>query len=141
MGSVSDYIDCPRCKQYGCSSDFYYKTGEEYIFCENCGYSKSISIKNRSKPLNELKEEDWEIIENKNPYAAFRYKSKNSVAYGAGHINKEEDLNSILENIDLDDIEEFTISRFTNNKIIISDLKSIKRYIQLKKVLKNLEVN
>lgn len=37
MGSVIDYVECPQCK---CTaySDFYYKTGQEYIYCFSCGY-------------------------------------------------------------------------------------------------------
>ena len=34
MGSVIDYIECPNCKgEDAAVSDYYYKTGEEYIFC------------------------------------------------------------------------------------------------------------
>ena len=60
MGSVIDYIECPNCKQEA-YSDFYYKTGEEYINCRSCGYHRSATIVNRDKKLSELTEEDWEI--------------------------------------------------------------------------------
>ena len=53
MGSVLDFIECPNCK-HEASDDFYYKTGEEYIFCQNCGYHRSATIINRDKALNEL---------------------------------------------------------------------------------------
>jgi len=56
MGSVIDYIECPNCEQEA-YSDFYYKTGEEYVNCMNCGYHHSATIKNRDKKLNELKKE------------------------------------------------------------------------------------
>jgi uncharacterized Zn finger protein len=36
MGSVLDYIECPNCKLEA-MDDFYYKTGEEYVNCGNCG--------------------------------------------------------------------------------------------------------
>ena len=56
MGSVIDYIECPNCK---CEAydDFYYKTGEQYINCNNCGYHYSATIINRDKNLNELTDE------------------------------------------------------------------------------------
>ena len=57
MGSVIDHIECPNCKQEA-YSDFYYKTGEEYVNCNNCGYHRSATIVNRDKKLSELTEED-----------------------------------------------------------------------------------
>ena len=44
MGSVIDYIECPNCKQEA-FSDFYYKTGEDYINCGNCGYHYAQTLK------------------------------------------------------------------------------------------------
>ena len=44
MGSVIDYIECPNCKQEA-FSDFYYKTGEDYINCSNCGYHYAQTLK------------------------------------------------------------------------------------------------
>jgi Zn ribbon nucleic-acid-binding protein len=45
MGSVIDFIECPRCKSEDCFDDYYYKTGEEYISCPDCGYNRSSFIK------------------------------------------------------------------------------------------------
>ncbi len=73
MASVLDYIECPNCGQEA-FSDFYYKTGEEYVNCGNCGYHYSATIKDRTKSLNELDEDDFEIIELKDPYGAYRIK-------------------------------------------------------------------
>ncbi len=134
MGSVIDYIECPHCKNYGCFSDFYYKTGEEYIYCETCGYSKSITIINRDKLLTELTDEDWKIQENANPYASFRCRYKGGVAYNVGTINNKEELKDIAEQLN-DKVEELLISRVVNDKIISFDLK---RAIKLKKIVKNL---
>ena len=41
MGSVLDTIECPVCSSEA-SSDYYYKTGEEYIFCSHCGYKREM---------------------------------------------------------------------------------------------------
>ena len=49
MGSVIDYIECPRCGQPNCFNDYYYKTGEEFTNCPDCGYYVSIVIKDSSK--------------------------------------------------------------------------------------------
>lgn len=39
MGSVIDYsAKCPRCNQENAVDDYYYKTGEEYLRCTDCGY-------------------------------------------------------------------------------------------------------
>ncbi len=90
MGSVGDYIKCPNCKMEA-SSDFYYKTGEEYINCPHCGYHYSAIIKNREKLLNELTEDDWDILEHKTPYGYFRYKMAGEEAYTVGTLVTEED--------------------------------------------------
>ena len=61
MGSVLDFIECPNCK-HEASDDFYYKTGEEYVNCGNCGYHRSATIVNRDKKLSELTEEEVATI-------------------------------------------------------------------------------
>ena len=118
MGSVIDYIECPNC---GCEAydDFYYKTGEEYTNCNNCGYHRSATIKNRDKRLDELTDNDWEIVELKNPYGAYRIKHYDSVAYQCGSLSNEDELDNLKEWIDKEcnDIEYFSISRFVDGEI------------------------
>lgn len=42
--------------------DYYYKTGEEYINCGNCGYHYSATIKDTDKLLTELTQDDsWSV--------------------------------------------------------------------------------
>jgi len=38
MSSVSTLVECPHCKSPNCNEEFYYKTGELYILCMDCGY-------------------------------------------------------------------------------------------------------
>jgi hypothetical protein len=38
MGSTIDNITCPKCKYKEATTELYYKTGEEIIFCSRCGY-------------------------------------------------------------------------------------------------------
>ena len=118
MGSIIDYIECPNC-EHEASDDFYYKTGEEYINCGNCGYHYSATIINRDKNLNELTDSDWKIIELKSPFGAYRIKTYNSVATQCGSLEDEKQYNKLKKTIK-DDIEiEFcSVSRFINGKIV-----------------------
>jgi transcription elongation factor Elf1 len=43
MGSVIDNIECPNCN-HEAFSDFYYKTGEQYINCNNCGLARNYPL-------------------------------------------------------------------------------------------------
>ena len=46
MGSVTDFVDCPKCKKAGVyARDYYYKSGEEYCTCMHCGYTHNVSLK------------------------------------------------------------------------------------------------
>lgn len=118
MGSVIDYIECPNCKTEA-YSDYYYKTGEEYIICNNCGYHKSITIKNRNKKLTELTKDDWDISELTNPYGAYRIKHYDSVGYECGSLPDETAYNNIKEWVDkeVNDVEYFSVSRFVDGEI------------------------
>ena len=118
MGSVIDYIECPNCK-HEASDDFYYKTGEEYINCNNCGYHRSATIVNRDKKLSELTEDDWKVEELKTPYGAYRLKVYHSIATQCGSLENEEQYNELKKNIEADvEIEYCSVSRFIDNKIV-----------------------
>jgi len=122
MGSVIDYIECPKCQSEGCFSDFYYKTGEEYVNCGECGYSRSVTIKDesRGKKLNELAESDFDLNELANPWGAYRLKEIGNVGFTCGPLENKEQydelLKSVMENID--SVDEFTLSRHVNEKIV-----------------------
>jgi DNA-directed RNA polymerase subunit RPC12/RpoP len=121
MGSVIDYIDCPNC-EHEAYSDFYYKTGEEYINCQNCGYHYSATIKNRNKKLNELTESDWDVKELKAPYGAFKYKMCGDIGTSCGSLKTAEDAERFRIEMKLeyqDHVEFATISRFIDNEIEI----------------------
>jgi DNA-directed RNA polymerase subunit RPC12/RpoP len=117
MGSVIDYIECPHCGQEA-YDDFYYKTGEEYVNCQNCGYHYSATIINRDKLLTELTDEDWKINELKDPYGAYRIKIFESPATECGSLESEEQFIILLANIrEMDSVELFTVSRFVDGEI------------------------
>jgi len=124
MGSVIDYIECPNCKTEA-YSDFYYKTGEEYVNCNNCGYHYSATIKNRNKKLTELTESDWEISELKNPYGAYRYKMAGEVATACGSLETPEDADRFRAEMKLEyqeHVEFAQISRLIDGDIITEDV-------------------
>ena len=88
MGSVIDYIECPNCKQEA-FFDFYYKTGEEYLICNSCGFHHSQVFKRDSdgKLLTKDGSENYNfenlILETdtlENPYGSYRIKTYNSPA-------------------------------------------------------------
>ena len=117
MGSVIDYIECPNCKNEA-YDDFYYRTGEEYINCCNCGYHRSATIINRDKKLSELTEEDWKIVELKNPYGAYRIKSYSGVGHLVGSLKDKKQLIELKTDCENDvEVETLTVSRFVNGKI------------------------
>ena len=118
MGSVLDFIECPNCKTEA-YSDFYYKTGEEYVNCANCGYHYSATIINRDKLLNELTDADWEIKELKDPFGAYRIKEYDSLGYTCGTLPTEQEFITLKEEIESlkDTIEFFTISRYVGGNV------------------------
>lgn len=122
MGSVLQEIDCPRCGQEA-TSDFYYKTGEEYVHCQRCGYSYSATIINRDKKLSELTDEDWQIDELKEPYGFFKAKLTDELGWYCGSVETEEAFEAVKEQImKLDNVEYFVLSRFVDGAIIESIL-------------------
>jgi len=119
MGSVLDYIDCPNCG-HEAYDDFYYKTGEEYINCNNCGYHKRTTIINREKSLAELTEEDWEVVELKNPYGAYRFKVTGDIGSACGSVESEEAFEAVKKAVaEMEDVEYFSISRLIGDEIIL----------------------
>ena len=118
MGSVIDYIECPNCKQEA-FSDFYYKTGEEYVNCNSCGYHRSVTIINRDKKLSELTDQDWEVTELKNPFGAYKLKVYHSPARQCGSLENEDQYNELKQSIQEDvEIEFCSVSRFVDGEII-----------------------
>jgi Zn ribbon nucleic-acid-binding protein len=122
MGSVIDYIDCPNCEQEA-FSDFYYKTGEQYVNCNNCGYHYSATIKNRDKKLTELIEDDWEINELKNPFGSYKIKMYEGIGYTCGSLKNKKQLNELKKQCEQDNtIEYLQVSRFVDGQIKVEML-------------------
>jgi hypothetical protein len=122
MGSVIDYIECPKCKSEDCHSDFYYKTGEEYLSCGECGYRRYFTIKedSRDKKLNEMTQSDFELNELVNPWGAYRLKEIGNIGFTCGALESKEQYEELLKNVmeNIDFVDEFTLSRYVNEKIV-----------------------
>ena len=131
MGSVIDYIECPHC-EHEAFSDFYYKTGEEYVNCQNCGYHYSATYKTNDEGEYITKDGTdnytfdnliMETKELKNPYGAYRLKYYDSVAYQCGSLENEQNCVELLVEVKaLNNVEYFSISRFVDGEIKIIDV-------------------
>jgi len=130
MGSVIDYIDCPRCEQDNCISDFYYKTGEEYLSCGDCGYYYSFVIARDQDgnmiKIDETKELSIDNVLRKetlidNPYGSFITEFDDGMR-SCGTLETEEDYDKFVSEIvsftnQENSIVEATVSRFIDGKI------------------------
>jgi len=129
MGSVIDHIECPNCEQEA-FSDFYYKTGEEYIHCQSCGYNYSATYQRDKDGEYVTKDgtEDYsfdnlimETKELKNPYGAFRIKYVDSIGYHCGSLENENDYIDLKTTADLNEnsaMELVSVSRFVGGEIV-----------------------
>jgi Zn ribbon nucleic-acid-binding protein len=130
MGSVIDDIECPNCKEEA-FTDFYYKTGEEYVNCQHCGYHYSSQWKRDADGKFITKDGttnyDFDNLirvdnELKNPYGSFRIKYKDAVAYQCGGLVSEEELDSIKKQLENSDIEHFSVSRLIDGQIKVEKI-------------------
>ena len=131
MGSVIDYIECPRCKQDDCVSDFYYKTGEEYVSCGDCGYYYSFVIKRDSEgkmiKIDETKELSANNVITKetiidNPYGSFIIEFNDGMR-NCGTLETKEDYDKFVSDIasftnQEHDIKQAVVSSLIDGKII-----------------------
>ena len=126
MGSVIDYIECPRCKSENMYEEFYYKTHESNAFCDQCGYSrrnfykrdeegKVITIDGKTPTFENVIMEE---IVHEEPYGAIRIEFENKSFAQAGTIQFKKDLEQMIEmssnqqEMDLLDIKSVKFSRF-----------------------------
>ena len=130
MGSVLDYHKCPNCISENCMTDFYYKSGEQFTSCPDCGYCNYHRLK-RDEQGDMMKGEDgkwiYESNELKNPFAAFCLRGKENKAYECGSFETEEEFKEFEKQVKSNIAVEFAcISQFINGEIkrtaIVGDL-------------------
>lgn len=120
MGSVVDYIDCPVCNSTA-SEDFNYRTSETFTSCLECGYHRSVQIKqeSRKKSLADLTEDDYVLTEIKEPFGSFQIKMYDAIGTYCGTILNLEHLEEIKKKVLLkEDIEYVNISQFLDGQIV-----------------------
>lgn len=127
MGSVIDYFDCPNCGNEA-FSDFYYKTGEEYVNCNHCGYRRTAKLKRNEEGefvtkdgtnRYELDNLIMEYHELKNPYCAYRLKMIGDIGTTCGCCEAEDGFNSVKQAVEqLEGIEIFSMSRLVDGEIV-----------------------
>jgi len=129
MGSVVDYFDCPICSQPNCISDYNYRTREEYIFCFDCGYEKTIEIIDRSKLLTDITEKDIKVTEIRDPYCSYLLVNKKEKIKQIGTLITHKDYKDFINDIfnKIYDIEDLKISRYDGSKILKIELNDILR--------------
>lgn len=81
-----------------------------------------------------MTDDDWEVSECTTPYAAYRARDKHSKGHVVGCFTTKEQCDEILKHIN-EDIDELTISRYINGKIVVTDMM---RLYKLKKISKKL---
>lgn len=124
MGSVLDTIECPVCSSEA-SSDYYYKTGEEYIFCSHCGYKREMRFERDedgsvcTKDGTDNRHIDnlvWVDIEVK-PKACFHLKHKDSIGTAMGCLENDEDIDNFRREVanSSDSIEYAAISSYDSS--------------------------
>ena len=129
MGSVISYVECPRCKQENCISDYYYNTGEESNFCPDCGYHESCFFARDEQGQLIRKDESggydfdnlvMKVTHSKNPYAAYRVEWSSGAAE-IGNIKTKRFYNGFIKNvnnlIEHDPDVEIVVSRLVDGKI------------------------
>ena len=82
MGSVIDYIECPDCGSEA-YMDYYYRTGEEYINCNACGYSRAFQIINRESSEEEGWKPEYKLDEI-HGCGAYRLRQHGAIGYECG---------------------------------------------------------
>ena len=120
MGSVIDTIECPRCKQEAIN-DFYYKTGEEYTTCHNCGYYSSLTIIDREKPLSDPN--NWKLVESHKPFGSYRIATFQGPGYQVGTLETEDDYLRFKFEMDRHpEIKSAIVSRYVNGEIVTENV-------------------
>lgn len=123
MGSVIDYLDCPKCGNEA-YNEFYYKSGEEFIFCNSCGYSRKFFIDNWDD--RDKKQEDalfeWVPnfkLEEVNGYGCYKIRPKGSIGMEVGTFTQPTSVEDFLNSIKgrEDEIAHAEYSTFVDGEI------------------------
>jgi hypothetical protein len=90
MGSVTDYIDCPRCGNEA-HNEYYYSTGEEHIICLHCGYSRHFHLEGDAINPQNFKIEEFE------PHGTYMIRHKGTLNHECGAFTNADSVNEFLK--------------------------------------------
>jgi len=136
MGSVINYIECSRCKSENCFEDYYYKTGEIFSSCSDCGYHRSAFYKRNDEgklvKLDESKGFEFDnliMVEEyyPEPYGSYRIKMVDDIGSMSGTLITEEEYDKLFQEMALlnnseKSVESFVVSRFIDGKIVKEEI-------------------
>ncbi len=130
MGSVIDFIECPRCKEGNCFDDYNYKTGEEFVSCPDCGYHRRFTYK-RGEDGNFIKKDESkgyefdnlvsEEVHFDNPFGAFRVENTLGGATG-GTLETEDDYDKFVSEMVSMKNQEHNIKTATISKLVDGEI-------------------
>jgi DNA-directed RNA polymerase subunit RPC12/RpoP len=89
MGSLTDYIECPKCGNLEAHSELHYDTGEESIMCLDCGYNRRFFITNWDE--KEQAQTEWMPqfkLEETGGHGSYRLRAKRHNAYEVGSFSE-----------------------------------------------------
>ena len=68
----------------------------------------------------ELTEDDWEVNSVENPWGCYRIKEIGNVGWTCGTLLSEKEYNEIFDKVQehLDSVDEFSLSRYVDGKVI-----------------------
>jgi hypothetical protein len=131
MGSVQSNITCPNCQSEDCFEDSYYKTGEHFTHCPECGYYHALfykrddngnlilADKSKASDYNNLIPQEVKIDK---PYCAYCILHSNGAGQAGTITDKKEfdDFVAMVKEIaeKNDGTDNVTISRFVKGQII-----------------------
>jgi hypothetical protein len=141
MASTIGYVQCPNCGQNDCYNDYNYKSGENYTFCNECGYVHDLYIKRDDDDNSVVINGEIQFLEKiiDNPWGCYTFTGQNT-GKQVGTINPEEEFIKTFEPYDKEILKTIIISRYVNGEIVKSNayniLLNIKRNNVLNEIIK-----
>lgn len=124
MGSVKDYIECPKCggKAY---DEFYYNSGEGFIVCPDCGYNRKFFITNWED--KEKEGEEWIPkfeLEEFGGIGAYRLRQKGAVGHELGSFTDVQGVAEFMKLVEdnKEKIEHAEYSQIVEGKVVTTVL-------------------
>ena len=134
MGSVISDIECPNCHSPYAYNDYYYKTGEEFTICSDCGYYFAYEI-DRDEKSDNLSFKTT-IIDK--PYGSYSISGIKSGGGMMGSLESKDQLDEIINAYreKIEPVVSIKLSRYINGEIFIKEVFNTEKYLRIKKLKK-----